>query len=296
MLLVTGITGHSGRYFLQELIDNKYEGTIRCIVRETSDTSMLDNSGLNIEKVVGDIRNEDFLNMCMKGVDTIVHIVNIRYTLRIIKVAINNKVSRVICVHTTGIYSKFKAASEEYKIIDKELAEMIKGADIELTVLQPTMIYGDLCDHNMSKFIKMVDRLRLFPVIDHGKCLIQPVNARDLGKAYYKVLTMPKNMVKSIYNLSGEKPIAMIDAFKLISNNLGKKTVFISFPLWLGVILAKILKIITIGKVDYVEKVLRMSEDRCFSHEDAKIDFGYSPESFEDGIVREVIEYLKERR
>jgi thioester reductase-like protein len=41
MLLVTGITGHTGRYFLKELIDNRYEGPIRCIVRETSDTSML---------------------------------------------------------------------------------------------------------------------------------------------------------------------------------------------------------------------------------------------------------------
>lgn len=55
MLLVTGITGHSGRYFLQELIKNKYEGIIRCIVRETSDTWMLDNSGLKIEKAVGDL-------------------------------------------------------------------------------------------------------------------------------------------------------------------------------------------------------------------------------------------------
>ena len=42
MLLVTGITGHTGRYFLQELINHKYDGAIRCIVRETSDTSILD--------------------------------------------------------------------------------------------------------------------------------------------------------------------------------------------------------------------------------------------------------------
>ncbi len=70
MLLVTGITGHTGRYFLKELIKNKYEGTIRCIVRETSDTSLIDNSGLNIEKVIGDIRDEEFLDKCMKGVDT----------------------------------------------------------------------------------------------------------------------------------------------------------------------------------------------------------------------------------
>lgn len=292
MLLVTGFTGHTGKYFLQELIDNKYEGPIRCIVRETSDTSQIDKSGLKIEKVIGDIRDEVFLDKCMKGVDTIVHIVNIRHTLRIIKAAINNKVSRAICVHTTGIYSRFKVASEEYKIIETELQNVLAGAEIKVTILRPTMIFGDLCDHNMSRFIKMVDRFRLFPVIDQGKGLIQPVNARDLGKAYYDVLMLPVEEAKPEYNLSGEKPITMLDAFKLISGNLGRKNTFISFPLGFGVFLARCLKMVTLGKVDYVEKVQRMSEDRCFSHEEAKKDFGYTPEPFEIGIAREVREYL----
>ena len=149
MLLITGITGHTGRCFLQELIKNKYADPIRCIVRKTSDTSLIDNSGLTIEKIVGDICDEAFLAECMKDVDTIVHIVNIRYTLSIMKVAIKNNVGRAICVHTTGIYSKFKSASNEYKIINEKLDEMIKNADIKVTILQPTMIYGDLCDHNM---------------------------------------------------------------------------------------------------------------------------------------------------
>jgi nucleoside-diphosphate-sugar epimerase len=292
MLLVTGITGHTGRYFLQELIKNKYEGPVRCIVRETSDTSLIDESGLKIEKVVGDIRDEVFLNKCMKDVETIVHIVNIRHTLRIIKAAIDNKVSRAICVHTTGIYSKFKIASEEYKVIETELQKVLVGAEIKVTILRPTMIYGDLCDHNMSRFIKMVDRYRFFPVINQGKGLIQPVNARDLGKAYYDVLMLPVEKAKSDYNLSGEKPITMLEAFKLISGNLGRKNTFISFPLGFGVFLARCLKIGTVGKIDYVEKVQRMSEDRSFSYEEATKDFGYTPEPFEVGIAREVKEYL----
>ncbi|WP_088104324.1 NAD-dependent epimerase/dehydratase family protein [Halalkalibacter urbisdiaboli] len=295
MLLITGITGHTGRYFLQELINNKYEGAIRCIVRDTSDTSLLDDSGLNIEKVVGDIRDKQFLDECMKGIDTIVHIVNIRHTIPIIKAAINNNVQRAICVHTTGIYSKFKIASEEYKIIEAELYKLLEAVDIKVTILRPTMIYGDLCDHNMSRFIKMVDRFRLFPVINHGKGLIQPVNARDLGKAYYNVLMLPVEKARSEYNLSGEKPITMLEAFKLINESLGKNRTFISFPLNFGVFLARCLKTGTLGKVDYVEKVQRMSEDRCFSHEEAKEDFRYSPEPFDIGIAREVEEYLKRK-
>ena len=292
MLLITGITGHTGRYFLQELIKNKYDNPIRCIVRKASDTSLIDNSGLTIEKIVGDICDEAFLAECMKDVDIIVHIVNIRYTLNIMKAAIKNNVGRAICVHTTGIYSKFKSASNEYTIINEKLDEMIKNADIKVTILQPTMIYGDLCDHNMSKFIKMVDCLRLFPVIGHGKCLIQPVNARDLGRAYYQVLTMPPDKAKPIYNLSGEKPIAMVEVFKLISKALGKATIFISLPVWFGVLLARILKMVTLGNIDYIEKVQRMDEDRCFPNEEAKVDFGYNTEPFAIGISREVKAYL----
>jgi nucleoside-diphosphate-sugar epimerase len=292
MLLVTGITGHTGRYFLQELINNNYKAPIRCIVRETSDTSLLENSGLNIEKVVGDISDGEFLDKCMENVDMLVHIVNVRYTLRIIKAAINNKVPRAICVHTTGIYSKFRNASEEYLTIEDKLQNLLYKSEIKMTILRPTMIYGDMCDRNMSEFIKMVDRFRLFPVINNGKGLIQPVNARDLGKAYYAALMMPVEKYKLEYNLSGEKPITMLEAFKQISENLGKKTTFISVPLGMGVFLAKCLKLVSIGKVDFIERVQRMSEDRCFSHEEAKKDFRFDPEPFEVGIAREVKEYL----
>ncbi|PIC95683.1 hypothetical protein CSV69_10100 [Sporosarcina sp. P26b] len=292
MLLVTGITGHTGKYFLQQLIDNNYKGTIRCIIRETSDSSCLDKSGLDIEKVVGDITNELFLNECMKDVSTIVHIVNIRYTLKIVEIAIKNNVSRAIFVHTTGVYSKFKSASEEYKMIESKLEEILTNSTIKVTVLKPTMIYGDLCDHNMSRFIKMIDKFRVFPVIDHGKGLIQPVNARDLGKAYYQVLVLPCENAKSEYILSGEKPIEMKKVLKTISNNLGKKTTFISVPLNVGVFLARFLKVATIGKVKYVEQVQRMSEDRCFTYEEAKKDFGFKPEPFEIGIGREIKQYL----
>ncbi len=156
MLLVTGITGHTGRYFLQELIDHKYEGPIRCIVRKASDTSMLDNSGLNIEKVVGDIHDETFLDDVTKGVDSIVHIINVRHTLRVLNAAIKSDVKRIVSVHTTGIFSKFRIASEEYLIIEKEIKDILAKNDIKMTILRPTMIYGDVCDRNMSKFIKMV--------------------------------------------------------------------------------------------------------------------------------------------
>ncbi len=298
MLLVTGITGHTGRYFLQELINHKYEGPIRCIVRETSDTLMLDNSGLNIEKVYGDLNDGDFLKNVMQGVDIVLHIAGIQKTLKVIESATLNKVGQGIFVHTTGIFSKFKSASEEYQQIEDEMKRIIKTNNniMSITILRPTMIYGDLCDLNMSKFIRMVDYFRVFPVIKRGESLIQPVNARDLGKAYFQVLKAPKKNLKSEYVISGDVPIAMISAFKTISKALGKKTIFISFPLWFGVIIARLLYILTLGRIDYIEKVQRMGEDRSFPHDDATNDFSYLPRSFEKGIEIEVGQYMNKKR
>ncbi len=295
MLLVTGITGHTGRYFLQELIDHKYEGPIRCIVRETSDTSMLDNNGLNIEKVHGDLNNKEFVRKVMNGVDNIMHIYNIHHSPLIVEVAIENNVKRAILVHTTGIYSNFKYASQGYKDVEKKVLELTSKSNCptKVTILRPTMIYGDLCDSNMSKFIRMIDRLRIMPVINGGKSLIQPVNARDLGKAFYTVLISPEKTVGKAYDLSGEKPLQMIEVFKMISDNLNKKTTFVSVPLGFGVLLAPIAKLLTLGKIDYVERVQRMGEDRSYPHAEAKKDFKYNPMSFEEGIQIEVNQYLK---
>ncbi|MBP2639683.1 MAG: 3-beta hydroxysteroid dehydrogenase/isomerase family protein [Firmicutes bacterium] len=295
MLLVTGITGHSGKYFLQELVDNKYGGSIRCILRKSSDTLLLDSSGLNIEKIVGDLNEQAIINQAMMGIDTVVHIYNIEHSPEIVEAAIKNNVKRVILVHTTGIYSQFKYASEKYKNIEKTVIEQIKDASCptKVTILRPTMIYGDLCDRNISKFIYMVDKCPFIPLINGGKSLIQPVNARDIGKALFAVLMKPDKLSKIAYDLSGDKPITMIDTFKLISDELDKKRIFISVPLGLGVLLAKALKVLTLGKIDYVEKVQRMGEDRSYPHDDATKEFGYSPMNFEEGIKIEVTESIR---
>lgn len=297
MLLVTGITGHSGNYFLQELMKNRYKGRIRCIVRETSDTSRLDSSGLDIEKVVGDLEDTDFIDKAMTDVDTVLHIYNIHYSKLIVQKAIQHKVKRVILVHTTGIYSKYKNASKAYRQIEKQVIDRIEHSNnqISLTIIRPTMIYGDLCDRNISRFIRILGKSRIIPVINGGRNLLQPVNARDLGKVYDKVVTQPENTSGKYYDISGDRPISMIDLLKLISEELHKKTLFISIPLRLGIMLAKGLKLLSFHRMDYVEQVQRMGEDRSYSHERAEEDFGYDPMTIEEGIHLEVQEYLKDR-
>lgn len=297
MILITGITGHSGKYFLEELKNNQYKEAIRCIVRDQEDTELFKRSGLNVDIRVGDLIDLDFVSQSMQGVETVVHIASIFFSRTVMEAAIKNQVKRAIFVHTTGIYSKYKSASEEYQSIERDIQEMIKtnGSDIQLTYLRPTMIYGYLNDRNMIVFIKMVDKLRLFPIISGGKNLLQPVHGRDLGRAYYQVL-MSEQLKTGDFILSGERAITLKEMFVLISGFLNKKTHFVHVPMFLAVFGAKLVKLFSINKFDYVEKVLRMGENRHFDHENATKAFGYQPMSFDSGLESEVKEYLMSKR
>jgi hypothetical protein len=42
----------------------------------------------------------------------------------------------------------------------------------------------------------MIDKFRIMPVINGGKSLIQSINARDLGKAFYTVLISRKKQMR----------------------------------------------------------------------------------------------------
>ena len=295
VLAVTGITGHTGGYFLQELIRNDFDGKLRVLVRETSDTRALDESGLQVEKVVGDIRNPDDLFRLVNGADRVLHIAGIRDTLPLMEAIERAGVKgHIVLVHTTGIYSRFRMASGEYKEIERALQAYIdKGYNI--TILRPTMIFGDLCDRNIHKFIRMVDALPVMPQVRFGRARIQPVNARDLGRAYYQCV-MKEKLPELDYVVSGSRELTLRELCSLIGIYLGKKTRFVNVPTPAVVGCMWCVKELTGGRVDYVEKALRLSEDRVFSHAEATRDFGFEPEPFDIGLRRETEEYLHAKR
>lgn len=291
ILAVTGITGHSGSFLLRQLIDHGFDGTLRCLVRESSNTAALDASGLKVEKLVGSAKEGDGLLRLVSGADTVVHISGIWETPRLLE-AIESAggVGHVVLIHTSGIFSRHKMASGVYKDIEARMQPYL-ARGMNVTILRPTMIFGDMRDHNISKFIRMVDRFPIMPEIDHGRALIQPVNARDLGQAYYKA-AMHDTLPEPSYICSGERPVSIHELCCMIGDALGKKVRFVSLPMWLGVFGARVVRLLSFGKKDLVEKVLRLGEDRSFSHEAAARDFGYAPEDFAVGLRREVEEYL----
>ena len=292
-VFVTGITGKSGQFLLDEIKKAKDENfSYTFLVRSEDKAKEIKNRYPEASICLSSYNDSALLKEeFSKGYDVLLHIAGIQSSLKVIEPAINGGVKWLILVHTTGIYSKYKAAGEMYRNIELQIDRMIEGKDIAKTILRPTMIYGNLQDRNVAVFMKMVYKLRIFPVVNHASYELQPVWCGDLGKAYYQVLTHPEKAQNNDYNLSGGRPILLIDMFKVMAQKLGVKNRFINVPFGLAYSLSWVLYVCSFGKVDFREKVQRLVEPRVYSHEDATRDFGYHPVPFEEGV--EIEEFKK---
>lgn len=289
-LLVTGITGKSGGYFLRELANHK-EGLvrqykIRIALRSTSDVKDLEASGVQYESFIGDLRDEEFLKVVTQSVDVILHIAGISFSEKLARAAVGAKTKWIILVHTTGIYSKFKKAGTGYREIEQTIIKVTAETNTVTTILRPTMIYGSLDDHNISVFIRFVDKLAILPIINGGHYDLQPVHANDLGVAYYQVLSTPITQGRQ-YVLSGGTKLSLRNLLSEIATNLGVQRKFLFVPFFVAFLGSWVVLLLSFGRVDLREKVQRLCESRAYSHDDATRDFSYCPMPFSQGIAEE---------
>ena len=297
-VLITGITGKSGAVFAGLLGEDggALGYALRVLVRTQAQRDWAAGLLPHAEIVLGDLDNQQDLDRMTKDVDVLFHIAGIQRSWPLVEAAAANQVRRMGLVHTTGIYSKYKAAGEEYRQTEAKIDALARQEGISVTYLRPTMIYGTLDDRNMIQFIKMVDRLNPMPMVNHGRYALQPVNCRDLGKAYWQVLSALDQTGGKSYILSGRDSLLLCELFEEIAGCLGVSRRFCSVPFPLAYAGAWGVYGLTLGKLDFREKVQRLCEDRSFPHEDAARDFGYAPMPFSEGLRMEVEEYLREKR
>lgn len=309
-VVITGITGKSGQYFLKRLLQEyeslkDYRFKVICRGSATSKNqggyellqSAVAEEKLSLEILDVDLKaGDEVRKVFAEKVDMLFHIASVKLTMGIVPVALEQGVDNIVMVHTTGIYSRYKKAGEEYRQTEAKIGKLIeeyrsKGRDIAATILRPTMIYGDLQDGNVAMFIKMVDKNRLFPTVNGARYDLQPVWCKDLGNAYFEVMTKWEITKNKEYILSGGEPIQLREMFIEIGKQLGVKNTFLYVPFPIAYVGAWIVYLLTFTKKDLREKVQRMVEPRAYLHELATQDFGYAPAKFADGVAEEIEMY-----
>ena len=293
-LLITGASCSSGIYFLSKLKEYMIydEQKISVIVHRKESIDRVKEIHTNITVYCGDLKDSTFLDNVFSSnqFSTVFHIAGIFTSKEIVAASIKYRVNRVILVHTTGMFSKHKKEAAFFVETEEEVKSLLKEKGIDYTILRPTMIFGTKGDGTIERYVKMVAKSPIVPLINKGRSLVQPVYFKDLGEAYFKVLDRPDSTKNKEYNLSGERPLSMLELHQVIEHHLSLKRWNINVPLWMAILGAWLLYCCSFKAIDKRDTILRMDENRDFSHSEAYENFGYKPMSFSDALKESLVE------
>jgi nucleoside-diphosphate-sugar epimerase len=288
MLLVTGATGFTGEHVVRKLVAAGYRPI--CLVRSSSNITVLKNYGLPLR--YGDLNDLESLVRAFKGVKVLINIASLGFghAPNILEACRVNGVERAIFISTTAIFTTLEAKT---KAIRLDAERRIQESGMHWTIIRPTMIYGTERDRNMARLLRYLRRFPVIPVFGSGEHLQQPVHVEDLAGAIVAAVDRPVTYGKA-YNVSGKEPITYNELLDLAAQALGRRVVKIRVPLNFAVQVLRFYEKVSRKPLLKAEQVLRLNEDKAFSHEDAARDLGFSPRSFEEGI-RDEVELLRSK-
>jgi nucleoside-diphosphate-sugar epimerase len=282
MILLTGATGFLGEYVLEELVKRGHEVT--CFVRENSNLYKIHN--LNVAYEYGEL--DDYISICnaLKNKEALINIASLGFghAPNIVNACKEMKINRAIFISTTGIFTKLNPDSKSIRL---EAERIIIESHLDYTIIRPTMIYGTPKDRNMWRLVKYLKKLPVLPILGDGTYLQQPVYVKDLAWAVVSAYETDLS-IKKAYNISGLEALTYNEIVDVTGKALNKKVLKIHVPMKLSYNLLKVYEKISSKPKLKAEQVLRLNENKNFSHDEAAKDFGYKPISFEEGIRKEI--------
>jgi len=281
-VFVTGGTGFTGSHVLPLLLKNGYE--VRCLYRPGSNRSNL--PGSEIDWALGDIADRGALSAAMRGVDALVNIASLGFghADSILRAAKDAGIQRAVFVSTTAIFTQLNAKSKTVRLAAEHA---IETSGLKYTILRPTMIYGSSRDRNMWRLIRFMRYSPMIPVFGDGNSLQQPIYVGDVAQAIVSCLGNDQTIGRS-YNIAGKHPLTYNQVIDTIAGLMKKRIWKIHIPSTPVVSLLKFFERVHIPFPIKAEQILRLNENKNFSYEAAKGDFGFSPLSFQEGIKLEL--------
>lgn len=315
-ILITGATGFLGSHLVPRLIK---EGHDVRILKEKNDPGDL-LKGLNIEVVLGDIRDGKAVKAAVKGSEVVFHLVgivsywsklndlqyevNVRGTKNVVEACLEYKIKRLIHVSsdvTVGVEGENKLANEEtpYNLFPlrvnycdtKFLGEMevYKGIakGLDAVILCPASMYGER-DRRKIK-TDMTFNFKFPMNLFYMKGGIAVVDVEDVVEGLIKAWERGKRGER--YLLIGEN-LTFYEMRKIISEVLGKKPPIFCFPSWLLTLLSYLfvgISKITKKRPKLTPEMARFNKiEFYFSNEKAERELGLKFRPFKDSIKRAI--------
>jgi nucleoside-diphosphate-sugar epimerase len=195
-------------------------------------------------------------------------------------------ITRIVAIGSTSVHSKADARDPA----ERELAARLRQAEtrlrdasaaagIGLTVLRPTLIYGNGRDRSLSPLLALAQRWRWLPWPRAATGLRQPVHVDDLAAAVLACLDRPETAGRS-FDLPGGEALSVAAMLERSVKAQVPNARCVPVPLWMfGLALALAARFS--ARPMFARGVAaRLRSDQVFDAEPARAAFGYAPRRF----------------
>jgi nucleoside-diphosphate-sugar epimerase len=314
-VFVTGGTGFIGGEAVRQLRERGDE--VVCLVRTPAKATALRELGC--ELISGDLGDEAAIRNGMEGCGAVIHAAamyevgipakqrpamweaNVAGTERVMKIALEAKVPRVVYVSTVGIFGnthkqvvdesyenpgeEFTSYYEETKLEAHKVVErMISEQDLPAIIVQPGGVYGPGDTSQVADLLEQffAGKLPLMPFPELGICLS---HVEDIAGGI--LLALDKGQLGETYVISGPAT-TMREAIEMVARVSGRKPPTRDLPTSLmkamipfGPLVGKVM-----GQPPNLRELISSADGVTFwaSYEKAQRELGYSPRGMEEGL------------
>ena len=300
--LVTGSNGFIGSFLVESLLARG--DAVRCLVRRTSNLRWIKD--LNVERVIGELRNPESLQQAVDGVDVIYHLAGVTRgrteqdyldgnyvsTVNLLQAAkYSSTLKKFVFVSSQAaagpsindrprteadpaepisLYGRAKARAED--------AVLQYGDRFPVTVIRPPAVYGPR-DKDFFVMFQHVNR-GILPILGAGTQQVSLVHVDDLVNGIV-LAADAQDADGKIYFIS-EGDYSWLDVGQAMAGALGKKTLKLHLPLggvafvsWFTIAYSNLTRKAVLLNRD---KILEMKQAAWICSGDrARTELGFSP-------------------
>ena len=256
--MVTGATGFIGGHLAQRLVGEGYQ--VRCLVRASSDTSLLDK--LDVEIAVGDLTEARSLTRAAEGCRYVFHCgarvsdwatveeiarVNVQGTRNVLEACVDASVQRVIHFSTTDVYGyPGRVATDETQVATRfrnwyaqtklaaeaEVRRVEKAHDLNAVILRPATVYGPRSTDVVGEIARAMRHGNML-LVNGGRAVAGLCYVDNLMDAAVLALRH-KAAAGQAFNVSDGLDITWKEFTNGLAKGLGCSQVRWSLPYWMA--------------------------------------------------------------
>lgn len=256
--LITGATGFIGGHLAQRLVEDGHQ--VRCLVRESSDTSLLDS--LDVEIVVGDLTSARSLTRATKGCRYVLHCgalvsdwgtteeisrINAGGTRNLLDASVDASVERFIHFSTTDVYgypggapvdethtaTRFANWYAQTKLAAEAHVRRVERTGVlDAVILRPATVYGPRSTDVIGEIVRAMRHGNML-LVDGGRAvagLCYVDNLMDAAALALRHEAAPGHA----FNVSDGLDVTWKELTDDLARGLGYSQVRWSLPYWMA--------------------------------------------------------------